>query len=235
MRLGVAISTRNRRHLFENTLARWIEHLPEDAALVVVDDASDVPVPDFPNGTVIRNDYQRGVAQTKNRGIAELISLDCDELFLADDDVYPISPDWWRPYVDSVEPHLSFQWAGRRKHSPCRVVHDDGEHFSVTTPRGCLLYANRKVIDTVGGMDPAFGLYGCEHIDWSQRIHASCLTRWPFADVVGSQQLWFAHDQISNTFNSTFPLAERRRMVEANKGLLQRNRYSLFVPYEEEP
>ncbi|EUA60279.1 putative phage protein [Mycobacteroides abscessus 1948] len=46
----------------------------------------------------------------KNRCIAELMDLGCDHLFLADDDVWPTVDEWWKPYVESPEPHLSFQW-----------------------------------------------------------------------------------------------------------------------------
>lgn len=38
-KVGVAISTRNRRDVYSKSLAAWMQHLPADATLVVVDDA----------------------------------------------------------------------------------------------------------------------------------------------------------------------------------------------------
>lgn len=211
-KIGVAISTCNRRDVLTEALTHWRKHLPENALLVIVDDASDEPL--IADATVVRHDYRRGVAMTKNRGIAELIDRGVEHLFLADDDVWPVADDWWRPYIESPEPHLSFQWATR---PPWRRTHDDGKHFAIGFPRGVMLYAERRVIDAVGGMDIAYGVHGGEHVEWQQRIHDAGLTRWPYADVRGSDRLWHSLDKIQGgTTGSTIPLRRRRALVEAN-------------------
>src|SRR5690606_27633003 len=135
---------------------------------------------------VVRHDYAKGIAMAKNRCITELMDLGCQHLFLADDDCWPTADNWWRPYVESPEPHLMFQWPKGR----VKVIRDLDGHQAYSFPRGVMLYAERRAIDTVGGMDTGYGAHGGEHVDWSQRIHDAKLTTFPFMDVKGSHQLW---------------------------------------------
>lgn len=232
-RIGVAISTQNRREILEESVLQWLKHKPNDCEIVVVDDASEDPVPDYLGVKVVRNNLRLGIAMTKNRGIEELMNLGCEHLFLADDDVYPIRSDWWKPYVESRERHLSYQWP---RGSRWRVLHRDSNHFSISFPRGVMLYADKKVIESVGGFDPSFGRWGGEHVEWSRRIHKENLSTWEFADVSGSERYWYAHDRVSNTTNSTIPLAERVKLDKYSKA--QRNRLrdcGNYVPYRQQP
>lgn len=233
--IGVAISTCNRRDLLLNTHHHWRKNSPPGTPIVIVDDHSTSPIsPLHPDTHIIRNDRRLGIAMTKNRGIKALTDLGVTDLFLADDDIHPTTPDWWAGYVNSPEPHLSYQWVKPSPPSnPWMVKHYDGRHWSITNPRGVMLYADRTVIDTVGGMDPAYGGWGGEHIEWSDRIHRAGLTRWPYADLVGSDRLWYAHDRYQNTTNSTVPLRDRVALAQANRPLATKQRDTVFVPYRE--
>lgn len=197
--------------------------MPPDSVLVVVDDASDDPVPDIRDVTVIRNERRFGVAMSKNRGIAALMDAGCDDLFLADDDIAPACPNWWRPYVDSPEPHLSYQGPRRR---PKIEGGNDEKHWSVTFPRGYLLYVTRKVVDKVGGMDPAYGMWGGEHATWQRRIHDAGLTTWPYADVVGSDRLWLIYATISSV-----NVKDRGPILAATDAYWRKQ--PQFIPYRE--
>lgn len=222
MTLGVALSTHNRRDLFDRTLRQWQRWAPPGTVIAVVDDASDVPVPDISGVTVIRHDVRLGVAMTKNRGIAALLDAGCDHLFLSDDDVHPVCDFWWRPYTQSPEPHLS--WQGPQHN---RLVGGDDDHYAVVFPKGYLLYAYRDVIDAVGGMDPAFGAWGGEHVEWQQRIHDAGLTRWPYADARGADALWHAL-----MGHSTARGCDRKGFLNAN-GVQWSKPRPRFVPYRE--
>lgn len=229
--IGVAISTQNRRDVLNQSLTYWRTYLPKNAVLVIVDDASDEPVPriDDRRVRVIRNGYRRGVAMTKNRGIAALMDAGVDHLFLADDDVWPLCAESFAPYIESPERHLSYQWPDGSAH--WEVFRDD-RHFAIAKPRGVLLYATRDVIDAVGGMNPAFGAYGLEHIDFSNRVHTAGLTSHPYMDVAGSDALWHAIDRYDNSTTSTLSLIDRRWLVASNQQLLD-YRCGTFVPYRE--
>src|SRR5690606_19565225 len=98
-------------------------------------------------------------------------------------------------------------------------------------PRGCLLYAERRVVDRVGGMDPAFGKWGNEHISWSDRIHSAGLTTCRYQDVEGSQDLFTALDRSESVKSSVAESAKG----EANVSLLEASRNSdAFIPYAPE-
>lgn len=227
--IGVAITTLNRREKALAAVAHWKALMPPGSRLVIVDDGSDEPFPDIDGATTIRHRQRMGVAYAKNTSIAALDGI--EHLFLADDDVWPIRDDWWEPYVNSPEPHLSYQWTtpGRRN-TPYDEAHRDSQHWSIKFPRGVLLYLHRSVIDTAGGMDIAYGGGLGEHVEYANRIHAAGLTRWPYADVVGSDQLWHAEDKAGNT--STFPAGERRHVATSSGKILNKVRPT-FIPYRE--
>ena len=233
--IGVTITTHNRRDVFEECIGHWLNHRPDDCKIVVVDDGSDVPVPSIPGVTVIRHDYPKGVAMAKNAGIAALVDAGADHIWLSDDDLHPVTDDWWRPYVESPEPHLSFQWGNPpgRRNREYEIVYDDGQHFAIRFPRGVLMYMTREVVETVGGMDIAYGRFGGEHFEYSRRIHQAGLTRWPYADVCGSDQLWHSRDKEDGaTINSSLPQRERSRICKLN-GLIEHKQRPTFMPYRE--
>jgi glycosyltransferase involved in cell wall biosynthesis len=213
-RIGVGITTRNRRDIALETVARWRRHLPPGAVLVVVDDASDVPFPDANH----RFERRAGIARAKNRCLDLLEQAGCEHLFLADDDTYPLVDDWWRPYVGSPEPHLMhvFEYRG----GPQPIAHGNGL-VAWPHPCGCLLYAHRSVLARVGGMDVAYGTWGHEHIDWSNRIHNAGLTVWRFADVVDSGQLIHCLDQDGT--ERTVDKRERDQQLRRNQALYAAN------------
>lgn len=183
--IGVAISTRNRREVAADTVRRWLERMPEDGYLVVVDDHSDEPF-EMDGVTVLRSPFQSGVAASKNTGLRFLDDLGASDFFLADDDTYPTSDEWWKPYVDSPEPHLMYQFPSAPAHWALKETHRDEAHVGYDKARGCMLYVSASVLEAVGGMSYAFGKHGGEHEDWSLRIHEAGLTSHPFLDVVNA-------------------------------------------------
>jgi glycosyltransferase involved in cell wall biosynthesis len=224
-RIGVGITTHGRRAVFERTLTEIRRRTP-GAKIVVVDDASDTPVPE----ASFRFEVNVGIARAKNKCL-ELLA-DCEHIFLFDDDAYPLVDDWWRPYVESPEPHLMYvfqEFAGKGPRlNDCTILADDGQHIAYSTPRGVMLYIDRNVLDQVGGMDIAFGQWGYEHGDWSNRIHAAGLTTWRYADVRDSQQLIYSLDEHVYELGGherSVPHGNRTDLVERNKTIhdAQRN------------
>lgn len=217
MSIGVAISTKDRRPLLLQAVPHWLKHLPADAPLVIVDDGSSEPVQPIDGATVIRHEHSRGVAATKNAGIAALMDAGCTDVFLADDDCWPIADNWWKPYVESPEHHLSYQWPRPNRYSKWSIVPQRGHpleetHFAIGFPRGVMLYMDQHAIDTIGGMDPTYGRG--EHVDYSYRAWLAGLTTFTqrdpngetvaaYGDVIGSNLLWHAKDEhecIPSTF-----------------------------------
>lgn len=177
--IGVGVTTHNRPEVFQETIRRIRECSP-GVKIVVVDDASTKPVAD----ATFRFDQQAGIARAKNKCL-ELLD-DCEHIFLFDDDCYPLKTGWWEPYVESPEPHLMYlftHWSSGDPVGDSEVIFEDDRHVAHSHERGCMIYVHCSAVDKIGGMDPIFGLWGGEHGDWSNRIHAAGLTSFPYMDV----------------------------------------------------
>lgn len=232
--IGVGITTRNRNMLVAETRARVVKHSPDDTVVVVVDDASEQPV----DGAEYRFETNVGVARAKNKCLELLADAGCEHLFLFDDDTWPVVDDWWKPYLTSAEPHLMRIFpdlAGPAKLRDIAEVDRDSEHVAWTASRGPMIYAHRIVLDTVGGMDPGYGLWGWEHGDWSNRIHAAGLTTWRFADVIGAERLIYCLDEHC-AIERSVPLPARQAIAPRNHDRYWRQRdQPLYYEYRDLP
>lgn len=218
--IGIGITTRNRKLTFLKSYIKIIEFLPPGAKVVVVDDASDFPY-------VIANhrfEQNVGIARAKNKCL-ELLD-DCEHIFLFDDDTYPRSRDWWKPYVESNEPHLMYQFRlpGKPK-SDMQELYRDSEVVAYSHTRGCMIYVHRSVLDVVGGMDTAYGEAMYEHTDWTNRIHNAGLTSHRAMDVVDSDRLIYCRDQDVG-IQSSIPPDVRRKNLLAHRGLYRKSKTS---------
>jgi len=239
VKLGVGITTLNRRHLILESVEHWQKHLPTGAVLAIVDDGSDEPLQPIDGARIVRHETPQGVGAAKNACIAALMDADCTDLFLADDDVRPIADGWWQPYVESPEHHLSYQWPRSNRHSKWSIIPQPGHplaetHFAIGFPRGVMLYMTRHAVETIGGMDPTYGRG--EHVDWQYRAWLAGLTTFTqrdpdgnivaaYGDVIGSNQLWHAkdeHERIPSTFGDR---DQMRRLDEEGARHWGRNWY----------
>jgi len=232
-RIGIGITTRNRADVFPKTYGE-IVRLSPGIPIVVVDDASDIPVGGV--NDVTRFEENVGIARAKNACLEALYAKGVEHFFLFDDDAYPLVEDWWLPYVESPEPHLMRIFedlAGTQKLNDIRKIYEGDGHVAYTGPRGMMLYAHRSVLDRVGGMDVAYGKWGYEHGDWSNRIHNAGLTTWRFADVIGGEELIFSLDEHSAVNRLTLP-AERQELVRQNvqryKAEWNSSEFKAFMP-----
>jgi hypothetical protein len=226
--IGIGITTHSRPGVLAKALEQWRRFLPDGAKLVVVDDASEPAAEaDY------RFDENAGIPRAKNKCLEMLDG--CEHVFLADDDCWPIADEWWKPYVESPEPHLGYQFldlAGPRKLHDITEVHRDETHVAYSDQRGCLLYYHRSALDAVGGFDPIYGRGMYEHGDLADRIHSAGLTTWRYADVVGSEKLWHSMDEHEEVDRS-IPKEDRRDLVSANRDRHHKRRAERFAGYVE--
>lgn len=195
--IGVAISTHQRPDVCARALREWAKFMPD--VLVVNHDRAG-----------------NGVAHTKNRGLAALMDGGCTELFLADDDVWPVVAHWPAPYVSNPQPHLMHCWGQKR------WDHNTRDTSVWSWPRGVLLYVRREVVERVGGMRVEFGRWGGEHAEWSRRIHNAGLTRDVFQDARDAKRgIWHCEDYTRST-KSSVPASVR------DDPLLMANRHRLY-------
>ena len=201
-KISIAISTRNRPSTFKKVVHEILKKTPIDVMnFFTVDDASDYPYSDAD----YRFKERAGISAVKNKCLQLCYESDADHFFLFDDDTYPISDNWWIPYVKSKQQHLSYTFG------PGMVICSDivtsfrlsGDHVRCTTeyhtkshivPNGCMTYFTRECIDKVGGFDTNYpNKY--EHTDLSRRIFNSGITQTPYIDVVNSDKLIYCLDQ----------------------------------------
>lgn len=204
IKIGIGVSTTSNRDILPHTLRQFDKYMPDNALLVVDNDK------DF-----------TGVAATKNRLLSNLDKY--DYIFLFDDDCYPISGDWWRPYVESDQNHLIYQFKLPNKtKKDMQEVYRDDKHVAYTHTRGAMLYIKRIVLDYAGGMDERYGEGYYEHTDWTNRIHNLGLTKFRGMDVVGSEKLFYCLDQDGKVRSSISDSVKNRNKMK-NRCLYQKS------------
>ena len=229
--IGIGVTSHNRHEVTRNTLGQIKRRMPPGARLVVVDDASGTPPPFVPHYRFPNN---VGIARAKNKCL-ELLE-GCDHVFLFDDDTFPIVDDWWKPYVESPEAHLMYvfeDFANGDKLGDTARVYDDGFHVAYSHARGCMLYFKRRALDVVGGFDPAFGKWGWEHINLSDRINAAGLTTFPYMDVAGSNKLIHSGDEHKNVITTTPSKVRQAQLARNLKVYAERAGQPYYVEYRE--
>lgn len=219
MRISICVTTHDRKEIVEDTIGRIRKLQPEDSEVIIVDDASEIPI--SISSFIFSNNV--GIARAKNKCL-ELSKG--EHIFLFDDDCYPIAKDWWKPYVESQEPHLMYQFRIPGKGSEdMKEVYRDDKIVAYTNTRGAMIYLHRKVLESVGGFDTKYGIYGYEHPDLTNRIFNAGLTNYRAMDVPGSESLLYCLDQDGKVESSvpkekrTLSIRSNRQYYKSNKGL----------------
>jgi glycosyltransferase involved in cell wall biosynthesis len=216
--IGVAITVHNRNEMAKETISEWKKFMPENSKLVVVDDCSSVPF----EGSDYRFSYNVGIARAKNKCL-ELLD-DCDHIFLADDDVFPIVEDWYKPYLESNEPHLSMTFEhlkDGRSNGNKRNRNLPNGLSEYHKPCGCLLYIHKSVVEKIGGFDEGFVRWGFEHVEYSLRAYNHGLTSHPFLDVADSLKLFRSLDHEQSIMSSA---GDRKIYIPLNRNRIDNHR-----------
>lgn len=229
-RIGIGITCHNRNSTALRTITAWRRYMPQGALLVVVDDASTVPI----RGATYRFEANAGIAIAKNKCL-ELLE-GCTHVFLSDDDCYPIVKNWYQPYINSGYKHLSLTFDklvnGRPNGNTLQEVLPDGHRVFINAC-GCMLYLHRDVIDKVGGFDEGFCKWGFEHLDLSRRIFNAKLTPYPFMDIPNWRPYFRSLDfEIrirSSVSNSSYYRALNKKRYDRMK------KSKRFIPYIKTP
>lgn len=230
MNIGIAITTHNRPETFQKSYQEIKKYAPKGAVIVVVDDASEIPVKE----ATYRFDENVGIARAKNKCF-ELLE-DCDHIFLFDDDTYVLSEDWYKPYIESEEPHLMYifkEFKTEKKLNDNVQIYEDDKIKAFTHPRGCMLYFDRVCLRKVGGMNTSFGKWGWEHLELSERIYNAGLTTFKFMDVVSDKELIYSADEHQEVL-STVHGNDRIEQIKRNEPVYSSIKGGKeFVPYKE--
>mgnify|MGYP003629783671 CR=1 FL=1 len=212
-------------------MKNWIKYKPDNCRIFIIDDASSFNI-DFLVSH--RFETQQGIAKAKNKCLE--LAEDFDHIFLVDDDVFPKVKEWELPYINSCVNHLALTFEKNSKgrfYSPS--VRKEGSYHGLTTyaaPNGCFLYMKKICLETAGGMRPEFGIWGFEHVEYSQRIHLLGLTPYPYMDVPNSLDLIHVCDYY-NEVNSSIPNNMKRQSGNENLKVWESlGGKAEFVPYK---
>ena len=196
------------------------------------------------DGLILFNTDQISIAKDKNKLIKQLYILGCDYIVIFDDDTFPIKDGWAEFFIEAAEKNCVNHFV---------LVNDKefgkGTRFSedLTTYggcAGCMLFLTRKVIETVGYMNTAYGKYGWEHFAYSYRIYKAGLAPAIGTVVNGWEEFIYAYDlqeedEVSTEFVKTEwqTVAEKDLRSKQNLPIFEAEMASpkIYYPYEEPP
>lgn len=213
-KIGIAITTQNRREIFSKTYEQIKALMPPGAYLYIVDDGSKEPL-EIAN---FRFNVPAGIAKAKNKCIEGLMRAGCEHFFLFDDDCYPLAVSWYKYYIENQEPHLMYifeNWGDGSRVGDCEKIYSDYEIVAYTKSRGCMLYFTREVIEIVGGFHEDFGRWGWEHVNFSDRVYKAGLTKFRYQDAnTRGRIMFYSVDQYTKNEFSTVSGNERNKALE---------------------
>lgn len=218
-RIAICITTHNRNDITDLCLSFWSVMKPDNADILIVDDGSEIP---YHKANYFRFEKQQGIASAKNKCLE--LAKDYDYIFLSDNDFWPITSDWWKPFINSGLNHAC--WIIDRKEIKKNDVYTEYD-----LPRGCLLFLKNEVLPIVGGMDTDFGLWGYEHASYSDRIFNAGLTPVRYLHINGTEKMFYSLD-LRGKVESSVPDNIRAEHIPRNYALYQQKYYSKeFKPF----
>lgn len=228
--IGIGITTYNRPELLRFTLAQFRKF--DGGDIVVIDDCSKTPYPFDP--CIVRNNERLGIARSKNKCLSLLRNH--QQIFLFDDDCFPIAPKWWEPFIEGGEHH--YVYACR---PPIPIEKNiDGKTWWKDV-LGCCMMVDQVVLKTVGGMNTQFRMWGYEHAEYSNRIHNSRLTPHPYITPQNVKKLIYSFDMFGSydgfewNCKSSIGKAEKDRYNAINLPIFQSLSHNTqFCEYRDE-
>jgi GT2 family glycosyltransferase len=204
--IGVGIITCDRPEFFKECLASINRN--EVDFIVVVDDGN-VPVELEWEEKLIKIRHQtprQGVGVSKHDAVVTLLQLECEHIFLIEDDIKVIKKGVFDRYIETYEKtgieHLMFAYHGPAnkngisggepapKYRYCMGSYDNGGGLIISINQHCVgafCYYTRNCFDTCGNFDLEYH-NAFEHIEHSHRIAQAGLTTgyWNWADISNS-------------------------------------------------
>ncbi len=209
--VGVGILSYNR----VRCLKRLVESIAaftdlRRTTVFISDDCSDDPatvryldeLSAHPNFVVIRNRTRIGIAGNSNR-LLRCLSRFRHGLLLTDD-VEVLNHGWESFYATAAVKarmhHFVHRQPGVYGAELGEEVQYDGVRMRrvMDRPHGAVLAFTSEMLDKVGYFDEAFGLYGMEHVDWSQRPGEMGMQPSGFFDLIDSDKFFLLHSDESS-------------------------------------
>jgi len=169
LRVGIAITTLNRREIVCAQAVELRRQTSCDFDLVFCDDGSSDGTPNALRamGETVIAGVSRGVAWNKNRGIFYLMAVrGVDIAILLDDDVLPTTHGWQAPWIENAQRigHVNFVY-------PSMLAPESGPGDVVAgiapTILGCCIAFPPLCLEHGGLYQSSFMRYGHEHSEYT--------------------------------------------------------------------
>jgi len=201
-KIGVSIITCNRPVMFKKCLDS-IKDNPDLNEIVIVNDGLGHTYHQSQKYPLIQHiPEKQGVAKSKNDALQYLLGMDCDHIFLIEDDMFIKDPNIFQAYINASK-KSGIQHFNYSQHGFANKIGDNIGNI-VPNPKitvrydnigisfyqhcvGSFSYYSRKCLEEVGIMDERY-YNACEHVDHTygiikKRYHPPF---WWFADIENS-------------------------------------------------
>lgn len=226
--IGVGILSFNRLNSLRrlvNSIIRFTE-LRSTTVFISDDGSTDTELLDYlrkldrtNNFVVLINSERLGIAGNSNR-LLRCLSRFAYKILL-NDDAEILSGGWDKFYPDAMRAtgfhHFCCNQPGvyGAKSGSNIIIHKRNLVRVDDKPHGAVMVFDQAAFDKIGYFDETFGLYGCEHVDWSSRVVAAGLQPAGFFDVDGSLKYFQIHSEPS-------AVPDRVRHLHAARDIYQR-------------
>jgi hypothetical protein len=163
---------------------------------------------------------RKGVAYRKNECLRNL--KDCEYVFLFDDDCFPIKDNWIDFFISSNQEHLLF--LSKNLHSYKETVKNIEVYNNCG---GVFLFMKKSAIDRVGAFDESFGIYGFEHVDYTNRIIGK---KGDYPMLIGTEEYLYALDYSNSKHKSSINSNERNEIVSKNIQKYNESKICQYIP-----
>lgn len=226
--IGIGILSYNRLGSLQRLIYSIRKFTNLDRTTIFVSDESDKKeVKDWLQAqddiVLIDNTQRLGVAGQSNRLLKCLDRFRYG--FLLNDDVEILKRGWTTFYTkafdDTQYNHFCFRQPGIYGASPTDGKSTRDGRYAIRTiaakPHGAVMAFTNIAFKKVGYFDESLGLYGMEHVDWSNRVALAGLNPPGFHDIEGSSQYFMIHKEKSAMSGRTSHLHNARQTYDKHK------------------
>lgn len=173
------------------------------------------------------------VAEGKNDCLRQL--KDCNDIFLFDDDTYPITNGWAEWFIQHAKTSGNNHFAYLRQvHQIRRMKLEHGIGF-YNNSAGCMMYLNKTVLEKVGAFDTKYKRYGFEHVNYSERCYRAGLTQARNVCPINADDYVVSLDmdawyEVDFVHYSTLSADEMEKSVNDNYLIFQHDTFDTYLP-----
>ena len=178
---------------------------------------------------------RQGVAKRKNECFKNL--LDCDFIFLFDDDCYPTKSGWETYCIEQSKKTNSHHFCYNKEpfyQLQGRSFINGTELEIYANSGGVMLFYTKEILKKVGAFYEGYDTYGFEHIGHSIRIFRSGLSADLFCCPTDLKDYIYANDyEIENFFvnMSSIEIETKNALTLKNKEICSKEDNKIFIPF----